>query len=215
MPDEQITGSTENASQDAAAPADVPDAIQTPAPEDQNFPAASSDAVPAAEAPVTAQPTDTPAPTSADVSDSPTSPEVGTSTPAEPVAPAEVATSTPFMPAAPAPAPQINSLPPQPAPAINPPAAPVAAPQYMNIKSLLGKALAAIQFRKQAKLEKIMKHVAAKGFITNDEAQKLLRISHATAARYLRQLVREGRLKEVGTTELRRYEIPGVSNGAV
>ena len=37
----------------------------------------------------------------------------------------------------------------------------------------------------------------AQGGVTNDQAQKLLRVSDATASRYLAQLVKSGRLRLV------------------
>jgi predicted HTH transcriptional regulator len=40
--------------------------------------------------------------------------------------------------------------------------------------------------------------LAAKGPVTNDDVQKLLRVSHATAARYLRALVASGALRREG-----------------
>ena len=75
------------------------------------------------------------------------------------------------------------------------------------------KALDAIQFRKRAKLEKIVKSTALNGRITNDQVEKLLRVSDATATRYLSQLVKEGRLKRVGPYGNARYEPVGGSNG--
>lgn len=79
-------------------------------------------------------------------------------------------------------------------------------------QSLLQKALAAIQFRKQKKFEKIMAFAAAKPFITNDQVEKLLHVSDATATRYLVALVRQGRLKRVGGGHASRYEPMNGSN---
>ncbi len=73
-------------------------------------------------------------------------------------------------------------------------------------KSFLAKALEVIQFRKKAKLEKIMKLAREKHSITNDQVQKLLRISDATASRYLSELVRQGRLRQLGIRGSARYE---------
>jgi predicted HTH transcriptional regulator len=67
-------------------------------------------------------------------------------------------------------------------------------------KDILVKARATIQNRKHMKLEKIVEHVNAKGHITNDEVEKLLHVSDATATRYLSQLEREGKIKQIGTT---------------
>ena len=80
-------------------------------------------------------------------------------------------------------------------------------------KFFLAKALESIQFRKKAKLEKIIKLANEKKSITNDQVQKLLRISDATATRYLSELVRQNRLKRTGTTTNIRYEPTLGSNG--
>ena len=88
------------------------------------------------------------------------------------------------------------SIPVSPAPTPTPPPAP--APVADNvIQRLLAKAKEKIQFRKQAKLEKIMVFAKAQGGVTNDQAQKLLRVSDATASRYLAQLTKSGRLRLV------------------
>ena len=50
--------------------------------------------------------------------------------------------------------------------------------------------------RKSKKLEKIMVLAVKKRQITNDDVQKLLRVSDATATRYLKELVRQGRLRQ-------------------
>ncbi len=84
------------------------------------------------------------------------------------------------------------------------------APREINdLKSLLQKAKEKIQFRKRAKLEKIMAAASNKASqvgsgeasrtgITNNDVQKLLRCSDATATRYLSELVKQGRLRRVG-----------------
>ena len=66
--------------------------------------------------------------------------------------------------------------------------------------SLLAKAREAIQFRKRKKLEKIMGMFLKQSSITNDEVEKLLHISDATATRYLEQLEKEGQVKQEGRT---------------
>ncbi len=78
--------------------------------------------------------------------------------------------------------------------------------QRQDPRSFLSKALAVIQFRKKAKLEKITKLALVKKSITNDQVEKLLRVSDATASRYLLQLLKEGRLKKVGPDGRARYE---------
>ena len=111
----------------------------------------------------------------------------------EPTTPAEPAPA----PVSPAPAPTPQAPPPPPTPTV---------PEAENpIKRLLAKAKEKIQFRKQAKLEKIMVFAKAQGGITNDQAQKLLRVSDATASRYLAQLTKTGRLRLVGKSKAARY----------
>jgi len=68
------------------------------------------------------------------------------------------------------------------------------------IQNLLIKARAKIQERKQKKLDKIMTMFDAKPKITNQDIQKLLRISSATSIRYLDTLQAENRIKQIGTT---------------
>ena len=67
-------------------------------------------------------------------------------------------------------------------------------------RDLLVKARATIQQRKQKKLEKILEFLNAKGKVTNDEVEKLLHVSDATATRYLSALEKEGKIKQVGKT---------------
>jgi hypothetical protein len=98
----------------------------------------------------------------------------------------------------PAPAPEV----PQPAP---PPPAPAPTPTA-SISSYLSRALDKIQFRKRAKLDKILRLAAKKKSIKNDDVEKLLRVSDATASRYLAQLVKEGRLRRVGAQKQPTYE---------
>ena len=90
---------------------------------------------------------------------------------------------------------------------------PTPQPTQSSLKSFLQKALESIQFRKKAKLEKIMKLANEKRSITNDQAQKLLHVSDATATRYLSTLVRQGRLKRLGISGSTRYEPTLGSNG--
>lgn len=64
----------------------------------------------------------------------------------------------------------------------------------------LASAREAIQFRKRRKLEKIMEFLSKKGKVGNRDVQLLLHISDATATRYLEQLEREGKIRQVGRT---------------
>lgn len=63
-------------------------------------------------------------------------------------------------------------------------------------RELLIKAREMIQFRKRKKLEKIMSLFLKQSSITNDDVQKHVYVSDATATRYLQQLEREGRIKK-------------------
>lgn len=64
----------------------------------------------------------------------------------------------------------------------------------------LALANAKIQEAKRKKLDKIMAKLSEKGRITNDEVEKLLRVSDATATRYLQALEKEGKVKQTGKT---------------
>jgi len=111
----------------------------------------------------------------------------------EPIAPAsaEATTDKPMEPV-------LAPISPAPAPPTPTPPPPTPAPEASStIQRLLAKAKEKIQFRKQAKLEKIMVFAKAQGGVTNDQAQNLLRVSDATASRYLSQLVKSGRLRLV------------------
>jgi Fic family protein len=68
------------------------------------------------------------------------------------------------------------------------------------VRDILAKASAKIQSKKKAKLEKIMSALNTKNKITNDEVEKLLHVSDATATRYLAQLEKEGTITQVGKT---------------
>ena len=61
-------------------------------------------------------------------------------------------------------------------------------------------AQATIQLRIQKKLLKIMELFAKQTEITNDEVEKLLQVSDATATRYLAELEKRGKIRQVGTT---------------
>lgn len=99
----------------------------------------------------------------------------------------------------------------EPAPILSP-QSPVQ-PIQPSPKSFLAKALEKIQFKKRAKLDKIMKFAQDKKSITNDQVEKLLHISDATATRYLSELVKQSRLKRTGLAQNPRYEPSGGSNG--
>jgi len=97
----------------------------------------------------------------------------------------------------------------KPTPAPEPPSA--AAPAQTGIlrtaRDLLVKARVTMQDRKRKKRDKIMETLNKKNKngstsspqVTNDEVEKLLHISDATATRYLSVLVKEGKIKQIGT----------------
>ncbi len=67
-------------------------------------------------------------------------------------------------------------------------------------RELLVKARNMIQFRKRKKLDKVMTLFLKQSKITNDEIEKFLHVSDATATRYLSQLEKEGKIKQSGKT---------------
>ncbi len=92
---------------------------------------------------------------------------------------------------------------PEPIPAPTPqPSAPVSviAPVVNLARDLTVKARAVIQSRKRKKLDKILTLIDKKKNIGNDDVEKLLHVSDATATRYLAQLEKEGKIIQVGKT---------------
>jgi len=80
-----------------------------------------------------------------------------------------------------------------------------AKPVSVNSKSSLARELLitarnAIQFRKRKKLDRVMSLFLQKSKITNDEVEKFLHVSDATATRYLSILEKEGKIKQSGKT---------------
>ncbi len=69
-------------------------------------------------------------------------------------------------------------------------------PQTSTFRNLLLRARAKIQFRKAKKLETIMSLFAKQTKITNDDVQKHLYVSDATATRYLSILEKQGKIKQ-------------------
>ena len=57
-----------------------------------------------------------------------------------------------------------------------------------------------IQFRKRKKLDKVMTLFLKKQKITNDEVEKFMHVSDATATRYLNTLEKENKIKQTGKT---------------
>ncbi len=66
------------------------------------------------------------------------------------------------------------------------------------IQKLLVKARATIKFRKIIKLSRIMRLFDSKPHLTNEDVQKLLRVTDRTARRYFDELEKDNRVKQVG-----------------
>jgi hypothetical protein len=77
---------------------------------------------------------------------------------------------------------------------------PIIIPKKNLARELLVKARNIIQFRKRKKLDKVMTLFAKQTKITNDEVEKFMHVSDATATRYLSQLEKEGKIKQSGKT---------------
>jgi len=69
-----------------------------------------------------------------------------------------------------------------------------------KLGELLVLARNAIQFRKRKKLDRVMSLFLKQSKITNDEVEKFLHVSDATATRYLSILEKEGKIKQNGKT---------------
>ena len=111
--------------------------------------------------------------------------------------PSEIQASLPIPEAPEAPrndenlAPVVNT-----APQIPPSQTP--APSF--IEDLLVRARSAIQTRKRKKLDAVMTLFGKRSGITNDEVEKFLHVSDATATRYLSILEKEGKVRQAGRT---------------
>ena len=147
--------------------------------------------------------------------DVPTQAPIPEPTPPEPAQEAPTVVEMPVPAPAEATAPETQTaqipasepLPPKPEPIAPTPEPPQAATSASATpapshpaRDLLVKARATIQDRKRKKLDKILEALSTKGKITNDEVEKLLHVSDATATRYLSALEKEGKLKQIGTT---------------
>ena len=69
-----------------------------------------------------------------------------------------------------------------------------------SVREILAKASLAIQNKKRKKLDRIMSLFLKQSKITNDEVEKFLHVSDATATRYLSILEKEGKIKQNGKT---------------
>ena len=116
-------------------------------------------------------------------------------------APLPVAEEVPEPPAEPAASPET----PAPAPIASVPPAPAPAPSIVRtsreyMRTLMQKAREKISFRTAARLEKIMHYLEEHEHITNDDVEKLLRVSDATATRYLQALEQQKKIIQEGIT---------------
>lgn len=112
--------------------------------------------------------------------------------------PQSEAVSTSSMPLVSAPAPQ-TSVTPQPQSLAQ-------QDQAGFIRALLVKAQAKIQFNKQKKLDKIVQFAQKKKIVANEDIQKLLHVSSASATRYLVKLVGQGHLARAGNPRDAKYQ---------
>ena len=163
---------------------------------------------PIAESPSPA--TEAPAPATEPTASPQETPPV-TAAPEAPLAPAEAvpAPETAQAPTQTAQIPPNEPLPPEPEPfdsaqdkpTHEPPSSAASIPTPTHpIRDFLNKARIATQDRKRKKRDKIMQALNTKNKITNDEVEKLLHVSDATATRYLSALEKEGKIQQVGKT---------------
>lgn len=75
------------------------------------------------------------------------------------------------------------------------------------IRDLLAKANYAIRSKKMHKLEKIIELAKWNPTITNDDIQKMLRVSHNTATNYLNELVKQNKLVRLGHPKHAKYKL--------
>jgi len=104
---------------------------------------------------------------------------------------------------------QSASVPPVDAPINEAAQLPTPPPAVSAESSIVAHRAEALEKRKanrNAKLEKIVAYANLKRRVTNNDVQMLLRVSDATATRYLSELVRAGRLKRIGAPKRPTYE---------
>lgn len=102
-------------------------------------------------------------------------------------------------PSSSAPAPEISSARATPSP---PTSSSILSPDDLPVRGLVAR-----RARAEIKLEKILALAEKQGSIRNDNVEKLLRVSDATAARYLATLVKNGALLRAGAPGHARYEL--------
>jgi len=86
------------------------------------------------------------------------------------------------------------------APVFSPAPAEPVSPKSNLARDLLNKARQVIQNRKQKKIDHILDLFAKRTNITNDEVEKFLHVSDATATRYLEILEKENKIRQSGKT---------------
>jgi len=77
---------------------------------------------------------------------------------------------------------------------------------FAFVKRLLEKARSKIQKRRERKLQRIIEFLKINGRITNDQVQKLVRVSDATATRYMDILEKRGRVKQINKGKYTYYQ---------
>ena len=80
------------------------------------------------------------------------------------------------------------------------PPAPTTPSNKPNSRDLLAKGRAKVQEKKQKKLDKIVELLNTKDKVSNADVEKALRVSDATATRYLSALQKQGKIRKVGKT---------------
>ncbi|MEK7117440.1 MAG: hypothetical protein AAB861_01560 [Patescibacteria group bacterium] len=75
------------------------------------------------------------------------------------------------------------------------------------IRDLLAKANEALRERKIKKLEKIVELAKWNDTIVNDDVEKMLHVSDATATRYLNELVKQNKLVRLGHPKHAKYKL--------
>jgi len=84
-----------------------------------------------------------------------------------------------------------------------------AAPDHSSsayLKSLVPLSLAERNRRRLAHIEKLIDHAAANGSTSRREAQLLLKVTGATADRYIRELISQGRLTKENNARYTKYK---------
>ena len=167
---------------------------QTAPPVDVSTPLSPIEDVPQPTPPEPASPEPTPV-SDAPVADAPVA-ELPIDSPIETEPPVEVSIETPIeaMP--------IND---SPIPVIISPAAPDHS-SSAYLKSLVPLSLAERNRRRQAHIEKLINHAAANGSTSRREAQLLLKVTGATADRYIRELISQGRLAKENNARYTKYK---------